>query len=104
MRENLYEIFLANASIEYMDSGFAIVGSGVFDALNLAVRKKIVAIDPETGKGIYNVVLPKRSEATDEQARNRIMPDIKWEAQLNGAVHGVKVHGVLRVTLNSTTA
>lgn len=104
MRENLYEIFLANASIEYMDSGFAIVGSGVFDALNLAVRKKIIAIDPETGKGIYTVVLPKRSEATDEQARNRIMPDIEWEAQLNGAVHGVKVHGVLRVTLNSTTA
>lgn len=45
--------------------------------------------------------LPKRSEATDEQARNRQMPDITWEAQLEGAVHGVKVKGTLRATLSA---
>lgn len=28
------------------------------------------------------------------------MPDIKWSAQLEGAVHSVKVNGTLRVTLN----
>ncbi len=28
------------------------------------------------------------------------MPNVEWEAQLEGAVHGVKVRGTLRVTLN----
>ena len=54
----------------------------------------------EDDTGVYTVVIPKRADATDEQARNRQMPDIKWSAQLEGAVHSVKVNGTLRVTLN----
>ena len=50
---------------------------------------------------VYTVVIPKRSTATDEQARARQMPDITWEAQLEGAVHSVKVKGVLRATLSA---
>lgn len=101
IRENLYQIFLTNAKISYLDEGFAIIGAGVFAALNKAVDLHIIAKDPEDGTGIYTVTLPKRSEATEEQAANRQMPDIKWEAQLEGAVHGVKVKGTLSVTLNS---
>lgn len=101
MRENLYGIFLANPKIGYTDEGFAIVASGVFSALNKAVDLHIIAKDPESKVGIYTVVVPKRAEATDEQARNRIMPNIEWEAQLEGAVHSVKVRGVLSVTLNN---
>ncbi len=100
MRENLYNIFLANPKIGYTDAGFAIVASGVYAALNRAVDLHIIAKDPESDTGVYVVTIPKRAAATDEQVRNRIMPDIKWEAQLEGAVHGVKVSGVLRVTLN----
>lgn len=100
MRENLYRIFLANAKIGYVDEGFALVAAGVFDALNRAVELHIIAKDPESRAGVYTVTVPKRSEATEEQARNRQMPDIEWEAQLEGAVHGAKVNGVLRVTLN----
>jgi len=101
MRENLYELFLANANIGYTDEGFAQVASCVYDALNEAADKDhhIIALDPESKMGVYTVTVPKRSEATDEQARNRVMPDIEWEAQLEGAIHEAKVKGVLRVTL-----
>lgn len=101
MRENLYSIFKMNAKIGYTDAGFAIVASGVFSALNRAVDLSIIARDPDDGTGVYTVVIPKRAEATDEQVRNRIMPDIVWEAQLEGAIHGAKVRGTLRVTLNN---
>lgn len=101
MRENLYNIFLANPKIGYTDEGFAIVASGVFSALNRAVDLHIIAKDPESGAGVYSVVVPKRAQATDEQAANRQMPNIEWEAQLEGAVHSVKVRGVLSVTLNN---
>lgn len=101
MRENLYAIFLENPKIGYTDEGFAMVGAGVYQALNKAVDNEIIALDPESNKGVYTVVIPKRSAATDEQARDRQMPDITWEAQLEGAVHSVKVKGVLRATLSA---
>lgn len=100
IRENLYNIFLSNPNIGYTDEGFAIVASGVYSALNEAVSHSIIAIDPEDDTAIYTVSVPKRSEATDEQVRNRQMPDIEWEAQLEGAVHSVRVRGLLTVTLN----
>ena len=101
MRENLYTIFLQNPKIGYTDAGFSIVASGVFSALNRAVDLHIIAKDPEDGVGVYTVTVPKRKDATDEQARNRVMPDIEWEAQLEGAVHSAKVRGTLSVTLNN---
>ena len=101
MRDNLYDIFLSNATIGYTDEGFAIVADGVYKALNRAVDLGIIARDPESRQGVYNVTVPKRAEATDEQARSRQMPDIAWEALLEGAVHSVKVKGVLRATLSA---
>ncbi len=100
MRENLYAIFMENPKIGYTDAGFAIVAAGVYAALNRATALSIIAKDAESNSGIYTVTIPNRADATDEQARNRIMPNIEWEAQLEGAIHSVKVRGVLRVTLN----
>lgn len=101
MRENLYKLFLEHPYIAYLDSGFAQVASCVYAALDKAASEDIhiIASDVESKMGVYTVTVPKRSEATDEQVRNRIMPDIKWEAQLNGSIHGAKAKGVLRVTL-----
>lgn len=100
IRENIYAIFINNKKISYTDTGFLLVAAGVFDALDAATGYHIVAEEKESGAGVYNVTVPKRSQATDEQAEKRQMPDIEWEAQLDGAVHGVKVRGVLKVTLN----
>ena len=101
MRENLYDIFLENPTSGYTDAGFALVAAGVFSALNRATDLGIIALDPESEQGVFTVVVPKRSQATDEEARARQMPDITWEAQLEGAVHTVKVKGVLRATLSA---
>ena len=99
MRENLYDIFLENAKIGYTDAGFATVATGVYRALNRAVELGIIATDPESNRGVYTVVVPRREDATD--ARTRQMPDITWEAQLEGAVHSIKVKGTLRATLSA---
>lgn len=101
MRDNLYNIFLSNAKVPYTDEGFALVADGVFQALNRGVELGIIALDPESQQGVYNVTVPKRAEATDEEARARKMPDIVWEALLEGAVHSVKVTGTLRATLSA---
>lgn len=101
MRETLYDIFQNNAKIPYTDEGFAIIAAGVFATLNRAVDLGIIARDPESEAGVYNVTVPKRAEATDDQARSRAMPDIVWEALLEGAVHSIKVTGTLRASLSA---
>lgn len=100
MREKLYDIFMTNPNIPYTDAGFTLVAAGVFETLDEATGYAIIAEDPESGAGIYSVAVPKRTEATDIQAASRQMPDIGWEAQLSGAVHGVKVKGLLKVSLS----
>lgn len=100
MREKLYDIFMSNPVIQYTDAGFTTVASGVFETLDEATDHGIIATNQESGAGIYSVVVPKRANATEEQVQSRQMPDITWEAQLGGAVHGVKVKGILRATLS----
>lgn len=101
MRERLYDIFQNNAKVPYTDEGFAIVASGVFAALNRAVDLGIIARDPESEAGVFTVTVPKRAAATDDEARSRQMPDVVWEALLEGAVHSIKVTGTLRASLSA---
>lgn len=99
MRDLLYDILLTNANINYGDDGFSLIGTAVLQALDEAVDLNIIARDSESKAGVYTVVIPKYEDSTDEQRRNRVMPDITWEALLSGAVHQVKTKGVLRASL-----
>lgn len=99
MRDLLYDILLTNANIEYTDAGFGLIATAVLQALSEAVDYNIIARDPESRAGVFTVNIPKYSESTEEQRRNRVMPDITWEALLAGAVHQVKAKGVLRASL-----
>ncbi|MDR1262593.1 MAG: DUF3383 domain-containing protein [Oscillospiraceae bacterium] len=99
MRERLYDTLLNNPKVPYTDTGFVIIAAAVYSVLDEAVTLGIIARDFELGRGIYNVYIPRRADATDDQARERRMPDIIWEAQLDGAVHRVKVKGTLSATL-----
>lgn len=101
MREELYQVSLKNAKVPYTDEGFALTAAAVFAALNRAVALGIVTRNPESGKGVFTVKVPKRSEASDDDARGRHMPPIVWEAQLEGAVHSVKITGTLKATLSA---
>ena len=100
MREKLYNIFMTNPTIPYTDAGFTQVAAGVFETLDEAAGYGIIATDTESGAGVYTVTVPKRAEATDKQAASRQMPDIPWEATLAGAVHGVKISGRLKVSMD----
>lgn len=99
IRGRVYDVFMDNPLIPYTDAGFTQVGAAVIDAMNAAVDNDIIAEDQETGSGSYTVSIPRWEDSTDDQRRNRVMPDITWEAQLTGAVHSAKVKGTLSVEL-----
>jgi len=95
MRENMYDILLVEPKVPFTDAGFATIASAVFKTLNRGTDLGIIARDPESEAGVFYVTVPKRAEATDEQARARHMPDITWKALVEGAVHRVWVEGTL---------
>ncbi len=99
MRKELYGVFTRNEVVPYTDEGFTLVGMALFRTLNKAVEHGIIASDGESGTGMYRVDIPARAAATEEQARKREIPDIVWEAQLQGAAHGAVTRGVLKVNL-----
>lgn len=101
MREGLYEVLLTNDKVPYTDEGFSLIAGAVFATLNRATELGIIATDPENDAGIFTVNVPRRADATDDEARSRRMPDVVWEALLEGAVHSVKVTGTLRATLSA---
>lgn len=100
MRQNLVNMFVDTEVVPYDDEGFTMVGAQVIAALNKAVEDGIVL--RQDGAGAFSVSIPKRAAATEEQARNRVMPPIPWTATVRGGVHGVKVSGVLTVALTSS--
>ena len=99
MRDLLYNLLLENANINYDDAGFGFIATAVMQALSEAVDHNIIARDAESKAGVFTVVIPKYADSTEDQRRNRIMPDITWEALLSGAIHNVKVKGALRASL-----
>lgn len=99
MRDLLYDLLLENANINYDDAGFGFIATAVLQALSEAVDHNIIARDAESKAGVFTVVIPKYADSTEDQRRNRIMPDITWEALLSGAIHNVKVKGALRASL-----
>lgn len=99
MRNLLYDILLENATINYDDAGFGLIGTAVLQALSEAVDLGIIAKDPEKRTGVFSVEIPKYEESTEEQRASRVMPNITWEALLAGAIHQVKTKGVLKASL-----
>lgn len=99
IRDRIYTLLTTTKDVPYSDDGFTLVGSEVITALNEAVDYNIIAVDPESGLGMFVVNIPTRADATEEQARNRVMPDITWEATVEGAVHEAVSTGVMTVSL-----
>jgi hypothetical protein len=94
--ENVTQLLHTAEKIPYDDTGIAMVGARVKEILRYAVTKGIIARDLQ-GNGMWSLTLPKREDIPTNTRANRILPDINWEATIAGAVHQVKITGVLKV-------
>lgn len=99
MKDELHKVLVGSPRIEYSDAGITQIAGAVLTALDAATSLGLIAKDSDTGKGKYSVVIPRRSEATQEQIESRRIPDIRWEAERMAAIHGVTVRGVLKASL-----
>lgn len=102
IRQRLTNLHVDNEVIPYDNTGFTLVGAEIIAALNEAVGNGIIL--SENGVGVFAVDIPKRQDATRDQASRRVMPPIAWRATLRGGVHGVEVNGLITVSLMKAAA
>lgn len=111
IKENVF-IRLVNAGkVPFTNEGISIVVDGVREALQAAFNQGAIALgNPAELEGrqptpdeegievaLFEITAPRRNEVSLNDRANRILPDINFTAILAGAVHEVRVNGVLKV-------
>jgi hypothetical protein len=96
IQESIFFLLHNAEKIPYDDSGIAQVVSKLKSVLKLAVDRGIIAKDVD-GNGMWSISAPRRVDIPTNTIANRILPDINFTATIAGAVHNVKVNGVLKV-------
>lgn len=96
MEERISRVLFTNEKIPYDNIGIAQVVDPIRTTLKEATARNLVARGPD-GTGIFEVRAPRREDVDPNDRANRILPDVHWDATLAGAVHEVKVTGVVRV-------
>lgn len=93
--KNVFNLMANSPKIPYTDGGIALVVAEVEKALSKAYGQGMIA--EENGNALYSISAPRRSDIPKDTRANRILPDIKWRAELAGAVESVVIEGTLSV-------
>ena len=111
IKENVFVRLVNAGKIPFTNSGISTVVEGVEEALLTAYNQGAIAdgnpseltgTDPDPGDEdltvpLYEITAPRREEVPLNDRANRILPDVNFVAILAGAVHEVRVVGVLQV-------
>lgn len=96
IKEEVFRTLVSVPKVPYTSAGIAQITSAVESVLQSAFDSGMIASDEE-GQPMYSVTAPSISDISPVDRANRIMPDVWFEFQLAGAVHKVKIRGVIRV-------
>ena len=96
MEERISRVLFMNEKIPYDNIGIAQILDPIRTTLQQATTLGIVARGDD-GAGLFTVRAPRREEVDPNDRANRILPDVYWDAILAGAIHRVRVSGVVRV-------
>lgn len=91
MKLSLANALVTSDKIPFTNQGIAIIESMVRNTLNEAADRLIL------DRGSIKVSVPDVRDVTLTNRSNRILPDVKFEARLQGAIHKVGISGILTV-------
>jgi hypothetical protein len=94
--EGVFRLLATSPKVPYDDRGIAMVLAEVQGVMQQATAQGIIARDAD-GNGMWSVTAPKRSEIAANNIAKRVLPDVKFEFTLAGAIHRVTVRGVISV-------
>lgn len=96
LAEGISRLLFLSPKVPYDSRGIALVVAEVEAVMQLAVRQGIIAVDDD-GNGEYTVTAPEILDIPVNDRANRHLPDVYFDFRLAGAIHTVRVQGVIRV-------
>ena len=91
LRESVYSALENNRKIPYDDTGIAMIEGLVKGVLNEAASKGILQADS------IAVTVPKYADIPQADKLARKLPDVKFSALYQGAIHSVTINGTISV-------
>ncbi len=91
LREAVYSALVNNRKIPYDDTGIAMIEGLVKGVLNEAASKGILQADS------IAVTVPKYADIPKADKLARKLPDVKFSALYQGAIHSVTINGTISV-------
>ena len=99
MQLRIFNLLLMNPKILFTNSGIALVQNEMIASLMAATERGIVAEDEynEDNELVPGFVtrVPSSMSITATQKASRVLNDCRFSARLAGAIHAVRVDGVL---------
>lgn len=92
IRERVFLLLINNPKIPYTDAGVQLITSTIQAVLTEGIAKNGLASTPAPF-----VTAPAVSEVSDADKIDRVLPDVYFEATLAGAIHKLRINGVLKV-------
>ena len=94
MSEAVHRLLFTSPKVPYDNRGIAMVVNEVKSILQQATDREIIARDDD-GNGMWTVTAPDREDIPTNYIANRILPDVFFEFIAAGAIHEVKIRGVI---------
>lgn len=91
LRESVYSAFVNNRKIPYDDTGIAVIEGLVKGVLNEAASKGILQADSIV------VTVPRFADIPQADKIARKLPDVKFTALYQGAIHRTTINGTISV-------
>lgn len=92
MEENIFFQVANLPKIPFTDAGIAIIQNEISAVLQDGIDNNVIADNPEP-----SITVPRALSVSANDRANRLLPDVKFEARLAGAIHKVIVRGTVSV-------
>lgn len=92
MTKGVFGVLAGANKIPYTNAGIAMIEKEVRASLNRAIAQGLISDDP-----VPVVTVPRAGNVSAANKAARLLPDVKFSATLQGAVHKVQLSGVVSV-------
>ncbi len=96
MSERIHHLLFTMPKVPYDNRGIGMIKGEIEAVLKWATTRGIVAVNDD-GTGKFAVYVPDRADTDPVNRANRILTDVRFEFDLAGAIHTVRVSGVIKI-------
>ncbi len=90
IQENVFSRFVNLPKIPFTDGGIAIIESEIISAITDGIDNGFIAESPA-----FTVTVPLAADVSTVDKANRFLPNVEFLAYLAGAIHKVRIEGVV---------